>query len=118
MNNTQQPYCQLETMSNLLMQIKGAKPVTLHDYDPAFHGVGITVDGMDYLTILFERNGLSGVRYDVDGYRGGRTWRKTNVHINGLKEDGSFNYEFRQRTEKEFCAEVVKEVIETRINCA
>ena len=75
-----------------------------------------TVDGMDYLTILFERNGLDGVRYDVDGYRGGRTWRRTNCVINGYK-DGP-NYEFLQRTEDEFCAEVVKEVNETRINCA
>ena len=117
MNNKPQPYCQLQTMSNLLMQIKGARPVTLHDYDPSFHGVGIQVDGMDYLTILFERNGLDGVRYDVDGYRGGRTWRRTNCVINGYK-DGQPNYEFLQRTEDEFCAEVVKEVNETRINCA
>jgi hypothetical protein len=118
MNKTKQPYCQLETMSNLLMQIKGAKPVTLHDYDPRYHGVGIQVDDMDYLTILFERNGLCGVTFDVDGYRGGRIWRKTNVSLHGLRSNGDFNYEFRQRTEEEFCAAVVKEVIETRINCA
>jgi hypothetical protein len=121
MNNTKQPYCQLETMSNLLMQIKGARPVTLHDYDPSFHGVGIQVDGMDYMTILFERNGLDGVRYDVDGDRSGRTWRRTNCSMNGVKDgvkDGKPNYEFLQRTEDEFCAEVVKEVNETRLNCA
>ena len=118
MNKTKQPYCQLETMSNLLMQIKGARPVTLHDYDPAYYGVGIQVDGIDYMTILFERNGLCGVTYDVEGYRGNRTWRKTNVHMNGLRPNGDFNYEFRQRTEEEFCAAVVRYVNETRINCA
>ena len=115
MNNKRQPFCQLETMSNLLMQIKGAKPVTLHDYDPGFHGVGITVDGMDYLTILFERNGLDGVRYDVGGDRSGRTWRKTNCYFSA---DCNLHEKFLQRTEEEFCAAVVKEVIETRINCA
>ena len=117
MNNTKQPYCQLETMSNLLMQIKGSTPVTLYDYDPAYYAVGIQVDGMDYMTILFERFGLDGVVYDIDGYRGSRTWRRTNSSMNGFK-DGQPNYEFLQRTEDEFCAEVVKEVNEIRINCA
>lgn len=98
-------------MSNLLMQIEGSNPVALQDVDPRYHPIGITVNGLDYLTILFERNGLTGVTYDVEGYRGLRTWRTTNCYFNG-------DYEFRQRTEKEFCDEVVKEVIETRINFA
>ena len=111
MNKKPQPYCQLQTMSNLLMQIEGSKPVVLRFDDHRYHPIGLAVDGMDYLTILFERNGLNGVAYDVDGYRGSRTWRTSNCYFNG-------DYEFRQRTEEELCDEVAKEVIETRINCA
>lgn len=118
MYKTRQPYCQLETMSNLLKQIEGARPVFFEAYDPGYYDVGIKVDGMDYMTILFERNGLCGVTYDIEGYKGGRTWRTTNVHMHGFKPEGGFNYEFRQRTEEEFCAAVVREVKETRINCA
>ena len=110
MNESPQPYCQLQTMSNLLMQIEGSKPVVLRFDDHRYHPIGLTVDGMDYLTILFERNGLNGVAYDVDGYRGSRTWRTANCYSDG-------DYEFRQRTEEELCDEVAKEVIKTRINC-
>jgi hypothetical protein len=110
MTNKLQPYCQLETMSNLLNIIEGARPVFFEAYDPAYYDVGIKVDGMDYMIILFERNGLCGVTYDIEGYRGGRTWRKSKTP--------ELNDDFVQRTEDEFCAAVVKEVNETRINCA
>ena len=109
MTNKPQPYCQLETMTNLLSLIKGSKPVALGDiHDPSYHGVGIKVKGMDYMTILFERNGLSGVTYDVEGYTGSRTWR--------LSKTPELNDDFVQRTEVEFCAAVVKEVNEIRVD--
>ena len=111
MKNTEQSFCQLETLSNLLMQIKGAKIVSV-PYDTRYHGIGIQIDDIDYMTILFERNGLCGVTYDVGGYRGNRTWRKTNCHRQGFKSNGDFNYEFRQRTEEEFCTAVVREINE------
>ena len=118
MNTTPQKYCQLQTMSNLLMEIEGSKPVSLYDQGTGYHGVGIQIDGMDYMTILFERNGSCGVTYNVDGYTGSRTWRTTNAYHNGIKEDGSHNYEFRQRTEEELCAEVIKEVNSISENCS